>query len=74
MEKKVNVKSFFIEGVEYINQHQAIVMSGLTDPTFKKRVEEFSIEKTIRPNRRILYRKADIENAMRNGWFQKWFM
>ena len=74
MEDKVNVKSFVIEGVEYINQHSAIVMSGLTEPTFKKRVAEFGIEKQIRPNRRILYRKADIEAAIRNGWFNKWFM
>ena len=68
------LKSFFIDGVEYVNQHTAVVMSGLTDPTFKKRVEEFGIEKTKRDNGRILYRKADIENAISSGWFNKWFM
>ena len=74
MEEKTKIKSFFIEGVEYVNQKSAIMMSGLTEPTFKKRVAEFGIERQVKSNRRILYRKADIENAIRNGWFQKWFM
>jgi hypothetical protein len=72
MDKKI--KSFFIEEVEYVNQHGAVLMSGLTDITFKKRVEEFGIKNTKRENGRILYRKADIEDAIKKGWFNKWFM
>ena len=72
MEKKI--KSFFVDGIEYVNQHSAVVMSGLTDITFKKRVTEFGIKNTKRENGRIIYRKSDIEDAIRNGWFNKWFM
>ena len=76
MAKKVNLMMdamcVTIDGVEYINQRRAIKVSGMTDPTFKKRVAQFGIEKIVRPNGRILYKRADIENALQNGWFNKY--
>ena len=70
----MDVKGIVIDGVEYLNQTQAAEMTGLTLFTFKKKVEEFGIEKIRRASRKILYRKSDIEKAIELGWFKKWFM
>lgn len=67
-------KGIVIDGVEYLNQSQAAELAGLSILTFKKRVEEFSIERIKRPSGKVLYPIKEIEYAIENGWFKKWFM
>ena len=67
-------KGIVIDGMEYLTQTQAAEMVGLSILTFKKRVEEFGIEKVKRPSGRVLFQRDRIENAIENGWFKKWYM
>ena len=70
----MNAKGIVIDGVEYLNQSQAAEMVGLSIQTFKKKVNEFQIESIKRPSGKKLFRRDSIENAIKNGWFKKWFM
>ena len=72
--KPTDAKGIVIDGVEYFNQSQAAKMVGLTVFTFRKRVEEFSIEYIKRPSGKILFSKDSLEKATENGWFKKWFL
>lgn len=74
MERKELKKGHIvIDGVEYVAQKEAIEIVGLTRPTFCQRVSHFGIQEFRRNSRRVMYRVDDIENGIKNGWFQKWY-
>ncbi len=70
---QMNTKGIIIDGVECLNQKQAAQLAGVSLPTFRKKVQLFQIEKIQRSNR-SLYRKQDIEIAIENNWFAKWWV
>lgn len=69
----LNTKGIIIDGVELVTQNQAVQMTGVSLPTFKKKVKLFDIKKIQRSNR-SLYRKQDILTAIENNWFAKWWV
>ncbi len=75
MERKNNdVKCVVLDGVEYVNQANAVKMVGMSVPTFRKRVESYGIKQVNVPAyRKVLYRKKDIEDALERGYFSKWY-
>jgi len=68
------VTTILYRGEECITQNEAMRLAGLTRPPFKKRVRKFGIEEIVTESKRIFYRKSDIENAIKNGQFLKWYM
>ncbi len=79
MESKTNkseeIKGIVFEGVEYVNQVMAAKMAGVTIPTFKRKVALFRIEgHKLRDNSKKFYIKSDIQTAIENGLFNKWWM
>jgi hypothetical protein len=75
METKKEFKKghIVIDGVEYVSQKEAVEIVGLTRPTFLLRVSHFGIQEFRRNCRRVMYRLEDIENGIKNGWFQTWY-
>lgn len=69
----MNIKGIIIDGVECVTQKQATQMTGVSLPTFLKKVKLFQIESIKRSNRQ-LYRKQDILDAIDNNWFAKWWV
>ena len=69
----LNTKGIIIDGVELVTQNQAAQMTGVSLPTFKKKVKLFNIESVKRSNRQ-LFRKQDILDAIENNWFAKWWV
>ena len=69
----MNAKGIIIDGVECVTLKQAMQMAGVSYPTFVKKVELFKIEK-IRRSNRSLFRRQDIETAIENNWFAKWWV
>lgn len=67
-------QSIIIDGVEYITQIQAREMAGVSAPTFRKKVNLFGIERITKASRKVFFRKSDIEDAAKNGWFAKWWV
>ena len=74
MEKRNEMKKGYIviDGVKYVTQKEAIERVGLTRPTFCNRIANFGIKEFRRNSRRVMYQLEDIENGIKNGWFQKW--
>lgn len=68
------VTTILYRGEECITQNDAMRIVSMTRPTFKKRVKKFGIEEIVTDSKRIFYRKRDIENAINNGQFLKWYM
>lgn len=69
-----DVKCVVLDGVEYVNQANAVKMVGMSVPTFRKRVESYGIKQVNVPAyRKVLYRKKDIEDALERGYFSKWY-
>lgn len=73
LNEPMNAKGIIIDGIECVTQNQAAQMAGVSLPTFRKKVQLFQIEKIQRSNR-SLYRKQDIEIAIENNWFAKWWV
>lgn len=72
--KTAKVKSFVLDGVEYVNKGVAAEMTGHSVPSFKKRVEAYGIKPAHVPSyKRPLYRKQDIVDAIEKGYFTKWY-
>lgn len=63
-----------VDGVAYVAQKEALRMTGLTRPSFCNRVSHYGIQEFRRNSRRVMYRVADIEEGIKNGWFLKWYM
>ena len=69
-----DVKFVVLDGVEYVNQANAVKMVGMSVPTFRKRVESYGIKQVKVPAyQKVLYRKKDIEDALERGFFTKWY-
>ncbi len=70
----VMVTTVLYRGEECLTQNEAMRLVGMTRPTFKKRVKKIGIEEIVTDSKRIFFRKHDIENAIKNGLFLKWYM
>ncbi len=67
----LNINGFVVDGVEYVSKTQAVEMAGTTYPTLRKKVALFGIKEVKLPMSRLpVYRKKDIVDAIKNGWFQ----
>ncbi len=73
LNEPTNAKGIIIDGIECVTQNQAAQMAGVSLPTFRKKVKLFNIEKIQRSNR-SLFRRLDIETAIENNWFAKWWV
>ncbi len=72
--KNKEVKCIVLDGVEYVNQANAIKMVGMSIPTFRKRVESYGIKQVNIPAyKKVLFQKKDIEDAIERGYFTKWY-
>lgn len=72
--KNNEVKCVILDGVEYVNQANAVKMVGMSIPTFRKRVESYGIKKVNVPAyQKVLFLKKDIEDAIERGYFTKWY-
>lgn len=68
------VTTILYHGEECITQNDAMRLVSMTRSTFKKRVKKLGIEEIVTDSKRIFFRKHDIENAIKNGQFLKWYM
>ncbi len=71
--ESMSTKGIIIDGVECITQKQAAQMARVSLPTFRKKVKLFQIG-TVQRSKRPLYKKQDIEKAIEQNWFAKWWM
>lgn len=68
------VKSFVLDGVEYVNKGEAAKMTGHSVPSFRKRVKTYGIQPIkVLGYQRSLFRKQDIIDAIEKGYFLKWY-
>lgn len=68
------VTTILYRGEECITQNEAMRLVGMTRPTFRKRVMKLGIEEIVTDSKRKFFRKQDIDNAIKNGQFLKWYM
>lgn len=68
------VNTILYRGEECITQNEAMRLVGMTRPTFRKRVMKLGIEEIVTDSKRKFFRKQDIDNAIKNGQFLKWYM
>lgn len=68
------VTTILYRGEECITQNEAMRLVGMTRPTFRKRVLKLGIEEIVTDSKRKFFRKQDIDNAIKNGQFLKWYM
>lgn len=67
-------KKIILDEEEYVNQKEAADSVGLSVFTFRKKVEKYSIPSKKLDSGSVLYRVKDIEDAVKKGWFLKWYM
>lgn len=68
------VTTILYRGEECITQNEAMRLVGMTRPTFRKRVMKLGIEEIVTDSKRKFFRKQDIDNAIKNGQFLKWYL
>ena len=71
--KASDVREIIVDGVAYIKQVDALIMTGTSLSTFKSKVERFEIKKyKIRGFGREMFRKDELQDAIERGLFIKY--
>ena len=75
--KKVNISSIqgiMIDGTEFVTKTQASMMAGVSIPTFNVKAKKYGIQEHPQDNRKVLFVKEEIMEAIRKGYFNRWVM